>query len=157
FCIAQAEPFLAAVLNSSCAWWFLRQSCTDLQNGYLQALLANQEPIPIPNATNPQKDVMNILVRGLVNLTKDSSKESESLRRIVFWERLLDGLMYELYFPEQVYGIDVNLFSLVQKLDLSKLPVRTVRESAKAMSTLCDFVLHERPELGISLERLRGL
>jgi hypothetical protein len=39
FCIGGAEPFLAGILNSPCAWWFLTRTCTDLQNGYLQALL----------------------------------------------------------------------------------------------------------------------
>jgi hypothetical protein len=37
FLTAGANKLLVAALNSSISWWFPTQTCTDLQNGYLQA------------------------------------------------------------------------------------------------------------------------
>ncbi|MDD2736269.1 MAG: Eco57I restriction-modification methylase domain-containing protein [Desulfuromonadaceae bacterium] len=52
YIIGDARPSLAAILNSNVTWWYLLQTCTDLQNGYIQALIQNQESIPIPAINN---------------------------------------------------------------------------------------------------------
>lgn len=41
YMIAGVNEYVVAILNSSISWWFLRQICTDLQNGYLQAFREN--------------------------------------------------------------------------------------------------------------------
>ena len=55
YMIAGADKYIVAVLNSSVGWWSLKKSCTDLQNGYVQAYRENLFQIPICPATDAQK------------------------------------------------------------------------------------------------------
>ncbi len=61
--IGGASRYVVAVLNSSTGWWFLRQICTDLQNGYLQAYKENLQQIPIPPASPTDKARIETLVQ----------------------------------------------------------------------------------------------
>jgi hypothetical protein len=64
--IAGACPMLAGVLNSSTTWYFLRNTCTDLQHGFLQAHNENIAAIPIPAATPAEQAELEKLVRRIV-------------------------------------------------------------------------------------------
>jgi hypothetical protein len=97
--IAGARPFLAAILNSLTAWWCLRQICTDLQNGYLQAHNENLSEIPIPAApTEKQKPVERLVERILSAKQRDAGADVSTL------EREIDRLIYQLYdlTPEEI-------------------------------------------------------
>jgi adenine-specific DNA-methyltransferase len=44
---------------------------------------------------------------------------------LAYWERVLNGLVYELYFPEEVHGAGLRLFELVEQAalpDVNALP-----------------------------------
>jgi hypothetical protein len=71
--IAGANPMLAGVLNSSVTWYYLRNTCTDLQNGFLQAHNENIAEIPIPIGSPPEQSEMEKLVRRIVKTRSDSS------------------------------------------------------------------------------------
>ncbi len=61
--IAGVDEYVTAILNSSTGWWFLKQICTDLQNGYLQAYKEKLEQIPIPNASTADRQAISALVQ----------------------------------------------------------------------------------------------
>ncbi|NLF68666.1 MAG: hypothetical protein GX575_06365 [Candidatus Anammoximicrobium sp.] len=162
FCIGRADPFLVGVLNSPCAWWFLTQTCTDLQNGYLQALLIYQESIPIPPASDVQRASIERIVRASVYLTKSTMTNKKSGVSydpliLAYWERVLNGLVYELYFPEEVHGAGLRLFDLVEQ---AKLPdINTIPE-AKRLQTLrekFEDLSDSKHPLRIALDKLQTL
>jgi len=64
--IAGANPMLAGVLNSNVSWYILRNTCTDLQNGYLQAYNDNIAAITIPTAAPTQQTELETFVRQIV-------------------------------------------------------------------------------------------
>jgi hypothetical protein len=37
---------------------------------------------------------------------------------VAYWERVLNGLVYELYFPEELHAAGLRLFDLVAQADL---------------------------------------
>jgi hypothetical protein len=37
---------------------------------------------------------------------------------VAYWERVLNGLVYELYFPEDLHAAGLRLFDLVAQADL---------------------------------------
>ncbi len=41
---------------------------------------------------------------------------------VAYWQRVLNGLMVELYFPEEVHGAGLRLFDLVAQAALPELP-----------------------------------
>jgi adenine-specific DNA-methyltransferase len=164
FCIGRDDSFLVGILNSPCAWWFLTQTCTDLQNGYLQALLANQEPIPIPDAIERQKAVIDRLVRTLVLLTKlavtgDSSR-SHATRdplMLAYWERVLNGLVYELYFPEELHGADLYLFDLVESARLPNVNSLPETDRLPTLRKLFEALYEGTHPIRIALDKLQTL
>ena len=97
--IAGANQFAVAVLNSTVAWWFLKATSTDLSGGFLQAHNYNQFAIPIPAAVDIQKSI----VISLVEIIR------ADISRLEF-ERLLNGLVYELFFPEDLHAANIRLF-----------------------------------------------
>lgn len=97
--IAGADQFVVAVLNSVVAWWFLKATSTDLAGGFLQAHNYNQFSIPIPVASAAQRGIAIALV--------DAIRAGVSLSE---YERLLNGLVYELFFPEDLHDRNIRLF-----------------------------------------------
>lgn len=63
YMISDVDEYVVAILNSSVSWWFLRQICTDLQNGYLQAFRKDLFQIPIPAASPADRASIETLVQ----------------------------------------------------------------------------------------------
>lgn len=92
YLITGADTFVVAILNSSVSWWFLRQTCTDLQNEYLQAYREKLFEIPIPVvATERQEPVKSLAGRILLAKQRDAKADVTAL------ERELDELVCTLY------------------------------------------------------------
>ena len=97
--IGGADQFAVAILNSPVAWWFLKATSTDLSGGFLQAHNYNQFAIPIPAAV----DFQQTLVVSLVDVIRAGMSRPE-------YERLLNGLVYELFFTEDLHAKNIRLF-----------------------------------------------
>ena len=99
--ISGGTPSLTAVLNCSTVWWFLTQSCTDLQNGYLQAHNENLAQIPIPAVpAEKQKLVERLVERILSAKQRDAGADVSALER--------DESVYALYglTPEEIMIVE---------------------------------------------------
>jgi len=93
---APATPYLAAVLNSSTTWFYLKQTCTDLANGFLQALLQYQLMIPIPKIPEFDQKPFNIIVEMIQESRKIGlNTEGDYLEKVV------DLMVYSLYFRKE--------------------------------------------------------
>jgi type I restriction-modification system DNA methylase subunit len=90
YMIPDADEFVVAILNSSISWWFLRQICTDLQNGYIQAFRENLFQIPIPKLKEKDQQPFAALVDQILELKKQG-KDVQAL------EKEIDRLVYRLY------------------------------------------------------------
>lgn len=126
---AGVTPFIVAVLNSPCSWFYLKKTCTDLQNGFLQALLQYQEAIPIPNAPESQQVLCERLAAALIWLHSPAGRKAKGAPTglmIAYLEQWLNGLVYELFFPSELKARRLNLFDATARLnppDLSKIRV----------------------------------
>lgn len=126
---SRVSPYAVAILNSPVNWWFLTHTCTDLQNGYLQALRQYQEIIPIPHVPDLQRRSCERLAEALIWLhgpvaSKKTSDAPSALMKAYF-EQWLNGLVYELFFPDELHDRKLKLFEEAARLDppdLSKLP-----------------------------------
>ena len=119
YMIPNASKFTVAILNSAPAWWFLRQICTDLQNGYLQAFKENLFQIPIPNATESQRETIEILAEYCIAL-KDAKIAGASVQ-LGFWEQAIDALVFELFLPDEFAASGRAAFATVQAANLPRL------------------------------------
>jgi len=115
--IADAKPDLLGILNSSVTWFFLKQTCTDLQNGFIQAHNENIAAIPIPPSSPEQKTLCGSLAKMLIELHKPESEALPERKLIVsYFEQWLNGLVYELYFPGKLHDRRLHLFDETTKL-----------------------------------------
>lgn len=136
---SRVGPYIAAIANSQVNWWFLSQTCTDLQNGFLQGLRQYQEVIPIPTATATQKSICERLAEALIWLHSPAGKKAESRSTglmIAYLEQWLNGLVYELFFPGELKARKLNLFDVTAKLnppDLSKVRAADKMEVLQAL------------------------
>ncbi len=104
--VSRVTEFIAAINNSAVTWWFLSQICTDLQNGYLQALRQYQEQIPIPAASLSDK-------ARLTKLAERAAKqaEAEDAAGLQATEREIDEIVYRLFdlTPDEIALIEKSL------------------------------------------------
>ena len=97
--IPNAEKWLTAVLNSAAMEWFYDQISTRMQGGYLRAFTDKMKALPIPNSDDEQRKVIESCVDAVL----------QSISRPEY-ERLLNGLVYELFFPEDLHAKNIRLF-----------------------------------------------
>lgn len=110
FIVTNADRYVLAILNSTVNWWFLKATSTDLQNGFIQALLANQTPIPIPAATERQRRIIDSSVRAIEAAVSDNRLE-----------QLLNGFAYEVFFKDDLHSRGLTLFDEAERAGLGKL------------------------------------
>lgn len=97
--IPNAEKWLTAVLNSAAIEWFYDQISTRMQGGYLRAFTDKMQALPIPQSDSPKRQIIESCV--------DTVRQGVSAPE---YERLLNGLVYELFFPEDLHAKNIRLF-----------------------------------------------
>ena len=97
--IPTTERWLTSLLNSSAVEWFYEQIAARIQGGYLRAFSDRMQAVPIPNTEPSQRSLMELLTTAVEN---DISRPE--------YERLLNGLVYELFFPEDLHAKNIRLF-----------------------------------------------
>ena len=97
--IPSNEKWLLGVLNSTTCEWFYDQISTRMQGGYLRAFSDKMKALPIPMADSKQRET----IESCVDAVRLGVNRSE-------YERLLNGLMYELYFPDDLHANSIRLF-----------------------------------------------
>lgn len=125
--IAGGTPYLAGVLNSPVTWWQLTRTCTDLQNGYLQAHNENLAEVVIPNTSDEHQLLFSRLAEALIWLHSPAGKKVKDAPTglmTAYMEQWVNGLVYELFFPGELHSRKLKLFDETAKLnppDLAKL------------------------------------
>jgi hypothetical protein len=127
---ARSLHYLQAILNSHISNYFIRQVSTTFRGGYWSFGKRFIEQIPIAPATPVQQSYVVKLVKYLLWLNQyfEGSSESRTARdplMLGWWEQVLNGLVYELFFAEELYARGLRLFDLVAGAglpDLDALP-----------------------------------
>ena len=117
--IAGATLDLVGILNSSVSWYFLRKTCTDLQNGFIQAHNENIAAIPIPAATATEKQACETLSSALIALHRpEAAALANRSLMVAYLEQWLNGLVYELFFPDELHARNLHLFATTAEIPL---------------------------------------
>lgn len=95
--IGGGDHYLIAVLNSAVADYYIRSLGVTRSGGYFEYKPMFVEKLPVPQIDNEAKNPFEILV-DYVLLTTAREKKIQS----AFFEQFIDGLVYELYFPEEL-------------------------------------------------------
>jgi type I restriction-modification system DNA methylase subunit len=137
--IAGADIWLAGVLNSPLAWYFLVRTCTVLQNGYLQAHNENIAAVPVASPSSPQKAILteNCGVVQFIYGCETSSHVRDPLM-LDYYEELLNALVYELYLPEDLHNAGLHFFDLIEAAKLPDIAAKPKADPKAKLRLLRD-------------------
>ncbi len=101
--------YLLALLNSTVSAYYARERFVGKQNGYYEVQPEVLEAFPIPSATAQQKAVLDVTA-NCVLATSDPR-----------FEQLINGLVFELFFPDDLHRANIRLFGACEKAGIGKL------------------------------------
>jgi hypothetical protein len=128
-----ANRALVGILNSPVVEWYYGTLSNRIQGGYLRAFTQHIEQIPIPAVTTEQQAAIEVVVDYLLWLHRaDAGTVSADALMNGYWEQVINALVYELYFPDELRA---HLAS--NSGDPAYLPILTLVKSANlpAMTT----------------------
>ena len=116
FLIPTEETWLCGLLNSRVVEWFYSQVSDQLTGDYLRARSGYMQQIPIPDLTSAQKSLIGKIVNYLIFLQGQPTTSSGDLAHardfimLKYFERIVDGLVYESYLREDLHHGDKQFF-----------------------------------------------
>ncbi len=114
--IPTEELWLCGLLNSRVVEWFYSQVSNQLTIDYLRARSGYMQQIPIPDIASTQKTLIGQFVEYLIYLQQQPTINSKDLAyardRVMlgYFERIIDGMVYESYLPDELHKSRKHLF-----------------------------------------------
>lgn len=102
--VAEDVKYVLGVMNSSVIAWMSTQVCASKQGGFYDYEPRYSSQLIVPNASDRQKKILSIIVD--LQLTATSTK----------LEQLVNGLSYELFFPEAIHRAGIKLFDALDDI-----------------------------------------
>lgn len=159
FMLPEAPIWLVGLLNSPVVAFFLHSSTGVPKGGFLALQWPVVSPTPIPTISPKQEELLVSLVRLRMALTEISpnAQATRDPLMLAYWERVLNGLVYELYFPEEVHGAGLRLFDLVAKAQFPDLATVPEIQRLPRLRTLFETLYDGVHPLRIALDKLQTL
>ncbi len=116
FLIPTEETWLCGLLNSRVVEWFYSQVSNQLTGDYLRARSGYMQQIPIPDLTSAQKSLIGKIVDYIIYLQGQPTTNGVDLAHardfimLKYFERIIDGLVYESYLREDLHHGDKQFF-----------------------------------------------
>lgn len=116
---SNCNKYLLALLNSKTLEWYLDKVSSSTGQGTNQWSKIFVEQLPVPPIQDQRKLLLENLVT-LVNFIKDKSSSpiSETVKNehiALFFEEIIDGCVFEIYFEEHMLNRNINIIDLVKK------------------------------------------
>jgi type I restriction-modification system DNA methylase subunit len=101
--------FSLGVLNASVNAWLATQICSSKQNGFYDFEPRYSSLLMIPLATERQSTLIETIVKIMLIIKNPG------------FDPILDGLVFELFFPEDLHAANIFLFDACEKAGIGKL------------------------------------
>jgi hypothetical protein len=98
--------YLLAFLNSSVAEYYSRSIFVEKQNGFYEVQPDALKKMPIPQASSTRRVIIETISKRVITLGSHNSQTA-------YYERLLNALVYELFFEEELYALNLYFFDLI--------------------------------------------
>jgi adenine-specific DNA-methyltransferase len=160
--VSERARFLAGVVNSPVAFWFTRQVFATKQGGFFDFEPRYSSQWPIPPASDEEQMRIEGIVEYLLGLNRHfadnpATQTTRDPLMLAYWERILNGLVYELYFPDEVHAAGLHLFDLTAAAkipDVAKIPEP---ERLPRLRALFETLHDGSHPLRIALDKLQTL
>ncbi|MDD2845843.1 MAG: TaqI-like C-terminal specificity domain-containing protein [Rhodoferax sp.] len=145
FFIPTNEKWLLGILNSTTCFWFFSQLSPQIQNGYYRFKSQYCGQIPIPKLNQKQKSLIEYIVE--VNLNTSNG----------LFEQFLNGLVFELFFPEDLHAAHIRLFDACEQAGIAQLAGLQGQALATQAQTWADTVFASNHPIYAMLFDLQAL
>jgi hypothetical protein len=157
--------FLQALLNSKVHDFFIRQISTPFRGGYWSYGKRFIEQLPIPGTSPEQYNRVVGLVEYLSWLHSQPSISGAEQKRpqdpamASFFEQVINALVYELFFSDEIHSSSLHFFDLVNAANLPLLTALPSQKSARIQTLFDLFHKLQAPghPLRIALDKLQTL
>ena len=126
---SKTEFILGCINSRLMSWLFLQRSNVAHRDDFPKIVLKETRTLPIPDCSDEQASHVGRIAQVIDYLHNSESIASIPSPRdplmLAYWEQILNGLVYELYFPDEVHGASLHLFELTAAAkipDVAKIP-----------------------------------
>jgi len=158
----RTSRLLLAIINSPCVRFFWTNRFRDDRKTFPKIKGEYLKLIPIALATDREADVVIALVDVLTLLNGQfaDNPDDQSTRdplMLAYFEQILNGLVYELYLPEEVHGAGLHLFDSVAKAKLPAIETIPEEDRLPRLRTLFETLYDGTHPIRIALAKLQTL
>ena len=103
------ELWLLGVLNTRAVSWFYARTAPQIRGPFLKFVPRYVSQIPIPDMESEQKALIHKIVEYILYLKKQPTVNSRDLKyardsvMLGYFERIIDGMVYESYLPDELH------------------------------------------------------
>jgi hypothetical protein len=112
--------FYLSILNSKVLWFFMKNTGYTLRGGYFTFKTNYLNPFPLPDvnevtnySTFETLAEVVLYLKTLSNVNISNSADNEHIA--LFFEDIIDGCVYELYFREHMKEQEINILEMVSQ------------------------------------------
>jgi adenine-specific DNA-methyltransferase len=154
--------WLLGILMSAPMRFYVHKVLGADEGGFIRLFSGQVDRFPVPKSGADQKQVLDGLTNYLLWLSRQLSRhpDSRSLRdqlMLAYWERALNGLVYELYFQEEVNGAGLRFFDLLEQVGLPPLDGMPDRDRLPRLRQIFEAIHDSAHPLRIALDKLQTL
>ena len=127
FMTGKSLKYLCAVLNSTLVTWLIKNTALTTGMGLTQWKKFAVERIPIPQISADKNALITTIVDYIIYLKKQPSTDGKNLAyardylMVKFFERIVDGLVYEIYLTDELHRADKYFFKTLQDEQLPSI------------------------------------
>ena len=107
--LSTSDLWLLGVLNTRAVSWFYARTAPQVRGPFLKFVPRYVSQIPIPDMESEQRALIHKIVEYILYLKKQPTVNSRDLKyardsvMLGYFERIIDGMVYESYLPDELH------------------------------------------------------
>ena len=138
----ESYKFWAALFNSRLFWWFLKNTGTVLANGFFRFKPDYIKPFPIPMTVSPDTERLFSILCDYILFIKSQDTDISDLvsNKLIldYFERIIDGCVYEIYFQNHMKELEIDIINSALKIIR---PISTLSSDKEKSQMILDTFL----------------
>jgi hypothetical protein len=141
---------------------YARRTFVEKQGGWYEVQPPGLEVFPVTTTNAERTRLVSLLVQALMLLalhqpTLSDAQETRDRVMLAYWEQILNGLVYELYFPQELHGAGLRVFDLVAQANLPEIGKLAESKKLPALREKFQQLYDNNDPLRIALDKLQTL
>jgi hypothetical protein len=113
--IGVSYEYVLGLLNSQILDFYLKSISTPFRGGYYAYNRQYIEQIPIYIAPKSESEIIELIVSFILHFNTVIEKNSESIGMVQFFEKIIDAIVFELYFSDHMKEKRIDVLQFVQR------------------------------------------